>query len=196
MTKYLMLLVALFALVGCTWDDDNDLTDNDPVDENSPSDTDTEQPDVDTAPPWVTDQTSAGLEWSPLTEEKMYFYLAKRYCHTMGGRLPNINELRKIIINCPGSTYGGACRVSDPDHLSVVDWTESCGCNGTAETYSALGDGKDVILWSSSSRDDWNPLEPIRQAWIVEFNEGYLNVGQTAESDYNNRDKCHARCVR
>jgi len=53
------------ALIACGGDDGND-----PVPDNSQPDIDTEQSDADTAPVWVTDKTYAGLEWSPLSENK------------------------------------------------------------------------------------------------------------------------------
>lgn len=177
MTKYLMILMALFALIACGGDDDNDPVDNEPVNDNA-------QPDADTAPVWITEQTYAGLEWSP--RSYMKWQAAIDYCEAMGARLPNINELRKIIINCPGSTYGGACQVSDPDCLSYKDCRkeEDCRCDGSAESYSALGDGKGIRLWSSSSRAD-----DANRVWGVGFASG--NVSSTDKgSSY------HARCVR
>ncbi|HSA34145.1 MAG TPA: DUF1566 domain-containing protein [bacterium] len=177
MTKYLMILAALFALVACGEDDGNDPVDNEAINDKA-------QPDADTTPVWVTDQTHAGLEWSPLSENRMKWQEAMDYCEAMGARLPNINELRKIIINCPGSTYGGACQVSDPDCLNSDCRTyEDCRCDASADSYSALGDGQ-IWLWSSSSR-----VNSANDAWNVHF---YYGGVYNANKDGNYR----ARCVR
>ena len=177
MTKYLMLLAVAMLMMACGGDDGNDSVDKDPVDDNA-------QPDADTPPVWVTDQTYAGLEWSSLSESTMTWQQAMDYCAAMNTRLPNINELRKIIINCPGSTYGGACPVSDPDCLDSICGDENCGCVSTADSYSALGDGKDIMLWSSSSH-----AYNTSYAWGVDF--GYGSVGYSVKVSSVN-----ARCVR
>ena len=199
MTKYLMLLAALMLMVACGDDtnktpvdeqpipDETAVNDEEPDDEQPDETVDTEQPDIDTAPVWVTDQTYAGLEWSTLSEKTMSWQKAMDYCEARGARLPTITELRKIIINCPSSAYGGACKASDPDCLHYDDcWTyeDCCGCDGSAASYSALGDGKDLRLWSSS---------PIagndHGAWDVQFDNGSV-VG------VQNWTNGHARCVR
>ena len=170
MTKYLLLLAALMLVAGCG----NDPVDKDPVDDNS-------QPDIDTTPEWT---TYAGLEWSTLSENKIKWQKAIDYCEAMDARLPNINELRKIIINCPNTEYGGACEMSDPDCLEDRCWSEDCGCDGSAESYSALGDSKSIWLWSSSSY-----VDSMNGAWVVSFDDGSING--------NGKDSIHhARCVR
>ncbi len=125
------------------------------------------------------------LEWSPLSENKMKWQSAKDYCEAMGARLPTINELRKIIINCPSSAAGGSCKVSYPDCLFVSCWSEDCRCDGSADSYSALGDGKDISLWSSSYRLPGSDS----CAWFVFFGSG----GVSSNLDSGLR---HARCVR
>ncbi len=179
MAKYFLLVAALMLMVACGGDDGSDS-----VDDDSQPDTESEQPDTDTTPTWVTDQTYAGLEWSTLSEEMMNWQEAVDYCIAMGARLPNINELRKIIINCPGSTYGGACQISDPDCLTMECLREDCRCDGSAESYSALGDGKGIHLWSSSFL-----LDVSNGAWRVSFVSGDI--------DPEGKDNgCLARCVR
>ncbi len=157
MTKYLMILAALFALVACGGDDNNDS--------------------------WT---TYAGLEWSPLSEKAMIWQEAVDYCEAMDARLPTIDELRKIMINCPGSAYGGPCQVSDPDCLAFsCQVNEDCRCDGSAESYSALGDAKDYIsIWSSSSHAYNTNL-----VWLVGFYYG--NVFNSNKYSYY-----PARCVR
>ncbi len=110
--------------------------------------------------------------WSDKSAEGMTWEEAITYCLNMGGRLPTINELRTLIINCPGSTAGGACKVSDPECLSYNDcWSEDCYCDGSAASYSALGDNKDTTLWSSSE-----PSGKSSNAWRVAFGFGHINA--------------------
>ncbi len=167
MTKYLMILAALFALVACGGEEEKHTT---------------PEEIKYTEDGWA---IYAGLEWSPLSENEMKWQAAMDYCESIEARLPNITELRKIIINCPGSTYGGACQVSDPDCLSSdCRKDEDCLCDYSAESYSALGDGKGVILWSSSSLANYTS-----GAWYVIFDYGDLYGG-------NKNLYTHARCVR
>lgn len=166
MAKVLMILAALFALAGCGGDGDN------------------AQTDADTSDEW-TMVDYAGLQWSPLLEYEKTWQKAMDYCEARDARLPTIDELRKLIINCSGSTYGGACQVSDPDRLSTgYSSYDDCCCSGNAASYSALGDGKDIALWSSSSRAD-----DASGAWHVDFNYGYVD-------DVDKSNNFHVRCVR
>ncbi len=123
--------------------------------------------------------------WSDKAANTMTWEEAITYCTDLGGRLPTIDELRTIIINCPGSMTGGACQVSDPDHLASSDWSaDSCYCDGSAESYSALGDGKNTYLWSSSSRAD-----NTTYAWHVNFYNGRVFHPNKTLPNY-------VRCVR
>lgn len=140
---------------------------------------------------WITDQTCPGIEWSGAgTISSRQWQDAADFCTAMGARLPSITELRKIIINCPGSTYGGACQVSDPDCLVSDCLSEECRCDGSAESYSALGDGKNVWLWSSSFLEN-NP----DMAWGVYFGEGSLNA-MSRQSRAPTKYNVQLRCVR
>jgi len=178
MTKYFMILAGMFLLIACGGDDGSDQ-----IPDNSQPDIDTEQSDADTAPVWVTDKTYAGLEWSPLPENEMTWQEAEDHCENMGGRLPNISELRKVILNCPGSTYGGACEVSDPDCLDSSCYSTKCSCDGFATTYSAFGDAKAAVwLWSSSPRVGYD-----HYAWGVNFYNGNVSFSNKYS---NNRVRC------
>ncbi len=179
MTKYLFFLIALL-VIACS--------DNFPTDYNSLPDIYTEQPDVDTTPVWVTDQIYAGLEWSTLAD-RMTWYQAVRYCKEIGARLPNITELRKIIINCPVSTYGGVCEVDDPYCLLdfCYDYHE-CACD-YGNSYSALGDNHEITLWSSSYCKPTSINYYGDSAWVVAFKYAEV-VDQLEIQDF------HVRCVR
>ncbi|MBO4697764.1 MAG: DUF1566 domain-containing protein, partial [Lachnospiraceae bacterium] len=89
------------------------------------------------------------LVWSSLAADTMNWESAGSYCEnlTEGGytdwRLPNIDELRTLIQNCANTQTGGACAVSDPDHLAESDWLiDDCMCDDNIEGgyYSKLGD--------------------------------------------------------
>ena len=135
---------------------------------------------------------SNGLTWSGLVSE-MTWDEAAEYCpgHTEGDlngwSLPNINELRTLIQNCPGSQRDGDCAVSYPDYLAYSDWSDICYCNRIENNdgyYSKLGDDDTVVLWSSSVQSD-NP----DGVWSVEFAEGYIvNYDKNANNNF--------RCVK
>ncbi len=123
-----------------------------------------------------------GLCWSDKSANTMNWETAKTYCSELGGKFPTIDELRTLIINCPGSMTGGACKVSDPDNLASGDYNSGdCMCDGNAESYSALGDDKNTKLCSSS--------ELLDTAWGVSFYSGHL-------SRYNKTNDYNVRCVR
>ncbi len=102
-------------------------------------------------------------------------------------RLPNIDELKTLIINPSGTPRTKNCAVSEAtgDLSYSSDWTcstctEACtqsstgtgcsSCNGSSEgIYSKLGDG-DVGLWSSSLRSDNSSY-----AWLVGFYYGNVS---------------------
>ena len=132
--------------------------------------------------------TVDGNIWSSLSRN-ITWHDALDYCDGLNEcgysdwRLPNINELRTLIQNCPKTQTGGACAVSDPDHLALSDWSNDCDCEykeNNSGYYSKLGDGNTVWLWSSSASDNAND-----EAWGVDFNSaivefrgkiGYLDV--------------------
>jgi len=127
--------------------------------------------------------------WSPLSSDTMEWQEALDYCDGLNEcgysdwRLPNINELRTLIQNCPNSQTGGSCAVSAPDHLSLDDWSiEDCHCDNGGH-YSLLEDDENVTLWSSSESDNSN----------IAWNVGFL----TGDVGYLNKStKLWVRCVR
>jgi len=124
---------------------------------------------------------SDGIKWSALSSNEMIWQDALDYCENLNEdgysnwRLPNINEMRTLIQNCPGSQAGGTCAVSDPDHLASSDnWSDGCECESTADNggyYSRLGDDDKVWLWSSSLISDESDY-----AWGVGFDNGGVNA--------------------
>ena len=132
------------------------------------------------------------LIWSKLATEKKEWGDAGSYCETLDEdgytdwRLPNIDELRTVIVNCSGSQAGGACVISDPDHLSFSERIDAdCSCS-PGSNFSLLGDGSDINLWSSSPSIETDDIE---MAWLVGFYRGNVNHSLISESN-------HIRCVR
>ena len=109
----------------------------------------------------ITAEKIGDLYWSDKAPKKMNFNEARNYCRRLneGGitewRLPDINELRILIQNCPASLSGSSCR-----------------SNNSGE-YSVLGDTEN--LWSSSFKSD-------SKAYIVDFLKGGIDdqhIGNT-----------------
>lgn len=127
-----------------------------------------------------------GLYWSPRSTSTMTWSNAISYCTGLGGRLPNIQELRMLIKECPKNEYpkpdGQApwCTKEDPGDLGG----SSCsGCTSDSSgKYSVFGDN--VVLWSSSSY-----VSNANYAWYVGFYHGSVNI-------YDKTDYFYARCVR
>lgn len=109
----------------------------------------------------------SGTLWSSLTPESVYikenitrWESAVDYCENLveGGyddwHLPNIDELRSLVKNCPGTETGGACNISEINgELSDMNIKDECqGCTADEDytgKYSKLGD-RQFSLWSSS----------------------------------------------
>ena len=105
--------------------------------------------------------TIEGKMWSPISSTYVDWGTAIDYCEDLKACgysdwiMPNINELRTLIQNCPETETGGPCSISYPDHLSSGDdWTPDCyHCESIIHNggyYSKLGDDL-TSLWSSST---------------------------------------------
>lgn len=149
--------------------------------------------DVELAYDSVSCHTIDGNMWSPKSSYRMNWNLAVDYCNNLTAcgysdwRLPNINELRTLIKNCPGSQTGGSCAVKDPSCLSSDCWSSDCRCEyreNNGGYYSKLGDDNSVWLWSSSTLSDYTDY-----AWHVPFVNGHVRD----DSKYNDSS---VRCVR
>jgi len=135
-----------------------------------------------------------GLIWSDRSSETILDVNdAVNYCKNLhegsfdDWRLPNIDELRTTIKNCPQTKTGGECKVSERSGCLSFEkcfYPEgSCNCeyrnNGY---YSKLGD--DGWLWSSSVFSS----SPSSR-WAVYFNDGDVSNSRRSLSGY-------VRCVR
>ena len=130
------------------------------------------------------------LQWSEKAPKTMEWDDAMNYCKNLneGGhndwRLPNINELRTLIQNCPATQSGGECKVTD-SCLSYSDCRNDA-CNGCSSDssggHSKFGDTR--WFWSSSVRSDNSD-----KTWGVSFDDGGVSFGSKSTDDY-------VRCVR
>ena len=105
------------------------------------------------------------LEWSNVVELASCEELAEDG-HT-DWRKPNIDELRTLIQNHPGTVSGGKCRISE-EHNKLGDAAEDCG-GEEGNNFSKFGDDKK--LWSLS-RYVVVSEEPEQGAWVVNFENG------------------------
>ena len=147
--------------------------------------------------------TIDGNMWSTLSSDTMYWDDAVDYCRNLtecgysDWRLPNINELRTLIKNCPGSQTDGSCTVKDSACLSSSCWSSDCRCEyreNNGGYYSKLGDDDNVRLWSSSTESD---TDCAWYAWYVNFNSGSVgNVNWIFHEPNNILEDYNARCVR
>ena len=137
---------------------------------------------------------SSGLTWSAKALNTMNWETASLYCKNLtesgysDWKFPTISELRTLIQNCPGSQTGGACAVSDPDHLASSNWSDDCYCEykeNNGGYYSKLGDDNTVYLLSSSVLSD-----DSMRAWLVHFYNGSVSGNDRKNNRY------YVRCVR
>ena len=149
--------------------------------------------DPDTSLTWTSlkyykDDGSSGLAWDE----------ALNYCENLeeGGytdwHLPNIDELRSLVQNCPDSELGGACKASEENGCLDKDECYSMGdcfsCSSDKEKtgkYSKLNDAFEYWFWSSSTRTDYEDA-----AWVVEFYAAYIFYAKKTH------DYMYVRCVR
>ncbi|MBP5407030.1 DUF1566 domain-containing protein [bacterium] len=144
----------------------------------------------------VRDAEDSGKElvFSARSLDKMTWSEAQDFCKNLDfygeeWRLPNIDELRELMRNCPATEPGGSCRVSEEGNCLAGNCStpkDSCTCERKLKNrgfYSMLGDADYIGLWSSStlSNDD-------KKAWGAVFFSGMIgSVGKDA--------KLYARCV-
>ncbi len=142
-----------------------------------------------------------GNMWSSRSLTMMGSGEADNYCKNLNEcgysdwRLPNINELRTLIQNCPATQPDGICGVHDPDCLKDPDCfyysAGQCLCEKKEDNggyYSKLGDDDNVVLWSSSDFEYISGCEATTLVWLVDFSSGEV---RNEEYGYHN-----VRCVR
>ncbi|MBQ4438025.1 DUF1566 domain-containing protein [bacterium] len=151
--------------------------------------------------------------WSPLSSGTMNWEEASAYCENLSvcgytdWRLPNIDELRKLVKNCPKMKAEGECMISENNLLSYMEadkagaWEGICegewgnGCsdgacmcsnsgNHAPGYFSEFGDGN-IELWSSSEVTDIT-----NQVWILRFINGVDIIPENTDRTSS------VRCVR
>ena len=148
--------------------------------------------------PWK--DPDSKLVWSSKRSEEILWDDAVSYCENLdeGGhsdwRLPNISELRTLILNCPASITGGICPVTESCISFVSCFSEECGCytepadGNNPNRYSKIDNTGYMInmnFWSSSVIPD---LEDYSR-WCINFQTAYINSCDA-------RVKSNVRCVR
>ena len=139
-------------------------------------------------------QTTGWLQWSEMSEEGKNWNDAVNYCRNLkelgytDWRLPNIDELRVLVQNCPKTERGGECRVSAKNGCLAVECQKpegSCSCEENEEIkYSRLRNNYSYWLWSSSTLSDSG-----NSAWRIDFSNA--EVGDSYKVGEN-----YVRCVR
>lgn len=131
--------------------------------------------------------SSTYIVWSSKTAGKMEIDAAISYCESMneGGyddwKLPDIDELRTLIINHPKTETGGICRISElesgclscsSDCRNEDCWNTNSYPSGEIPEFSKLGDKE--TLWSSSYDRDDSENWSIHEYFGVEFGTGSI----------------------
>ena len=139
------------------------------------------------------------LQWSSRTSKTMNWEAAVSYCENLtedkhdDWRLPNIDELRSVVKNCPKTETGGECKVSEKGECLSLEQCGndrlkgSCFCDykkNNGGYYSKLGDPDGVWLWSSSVVSD----KPDSR-WRIGFSSAFVIQNDVGIN-------FHVRCVR
>jgi len=141
----------------------------------------------------VVDETE-NFVFSARSLDKMTWEEAQNYCKNLdfwavSWHLPDIDELRQIVRNCPATEAGGSCRVSEEGNCLAGNCSapkESCTCERKAKNrghYSMFGDADYIGLWSSSTLSN-----DAGKAWGAVFYSGMIG-------SLDKNSKLYARCV-
>ena len=132
--------------------------------------------------------------FSARSSNKMTWKEAQNYCRKLDfwgetWRLPNVDELRELMRNCPSTEPGGSCRVSDEGNCLAGNCSSpknSCTCERKPKNrgyYSMFGDADYIGLWSGSSLSDDDS-----KAWGAVFYSGMIG-------SLSKESKLYARCI-
>lgn len=140
-----------------------------------------------------------GLQWSNKFKRIMTYKNAVNYCQNLNEdgfndwNLPNIDELRTLVQNCPKTETDGECKVSEKNKCLSSKCFEreldKCHCESRENNggyYSKLGDDDNVELWSSSPASD-----DITQ-WTLDFHSAVIYY----LDPFYPESRKHVRCVR
>ena len=108
---------------------------------------------------------------------------AAEYCMNLkeGGyewRLPNIDELRTLIVGCDNTKTGGECKISAVNNtLAHEFWNSKCFCSDNYDgDYSVFGETD--MLYSSSVRTEYNDI------WGVYFLQANVKASTDEPSGF------------
>ena len=168
----------------------DDTDDTEPQNDNDEPIPESSLPQCSSANQTPCKDAQSGLIWSDTALFIMNHEDAAQFCETLteGGysdwRLPNIDELRTLIMNCTNTLPNGGCLVSArTECLYDVCFSEQCGCsNDTNGKYSKFGDTEG--FWSSSEYGKENDA-----SWGVLFRNAGVRYAQNSSEFY-------LRCVR
>ena len=145
--------------------------------------------------------STSHLTWSEKASSTMSWDDAETHCtglnssnyggYSNGWHLPNIDELRTLIRNCPGTVTGGSCGVTNTCLSSSCQNAScySCDYNNTGK-YSKFGETG--WIWSSSFWIDGDDgfTGIYKGTWLVNFDNGRVEIND--DDSY----KASVRCVR
>ena len=151
----------------------------------------------------------SGIIWSARAEKErntegidlLYIKEALEYCKNArdGGfsdwRLPTIDELRTLVVNCPNLEPDGACKVSDKKHcLSESCYNEEdCSCHGDHDTsFGKFGVEIFGSYWSSSVGGGFFEGE---RNWLIDL-RGDARIFTYDPFSYPLANYAPVRCVR
>lgn len=127
--------------------------------------------------------------WSHRAPLSMNWSKANTYCSNLNEddhsdwRLPNIDELRTLILNHSGTETGGSCRISAKEgRLSSKDRLNS-ECGGRSGSSSKFRDYG--WFWSSSDKSNLS-----NRAWTVDFDNGTVGWDNGDLKSYEFKVRC------
>ena len=135
-----------------------------------------EHPDEDTEKANWTEWS--GLKWSDVYKKNLDLQQAQDYCMGIDGRLPTINEGRRLIKECPHTMTGGDCNITDANH-SIYD-------QDYVAVYCRCGDGINYSYLGDAGYNIWMYVAGDKKGWTLDFMNAGLQEGISA----------YVRCVK
>ena len=146
--------------------------------------------------------TASHFTWSKKADRDYDWNGALSYCDDLDEagytdwRLPNISELRTLVVDCSGTVTGGSCALIDTGNpstscLKIAEECHNDSCNGCTYDESNPGQynrfGDTGYLWSSSTVKD-NNNDDTNYAWRLAGNGSIVGIGKGGEAP--------VRCIR
>ena len=129
------------------------------------------------------------LQWSEKSLVKMNYNKAVSYCENLDEsghndwRLPNIDELRTLILNHSGTKTGGSCKISEKEARLEIRYSSDDCYGKRGSDFSKLGDYE--ALYSSSQCVGCS----YDSVWRAGFHDGSISF-------YDKTLPLSVRCVR